>query len=82
MPLAFETFKWLVAFASLVGVVLNIRRNRACFYVWAATNAAWTLVDIHHGVYAQAALQAVYFGLAIWGLYEWKQTTPGIAAER
>ncbi len=69
----FEAFKWTIALASVVGVVMNIRRMRACFYVWAATNAAWTVIDVYHGVWAQAALQAVYFGLAIWGIVAWKE---------
>lgn len=72
----FEAFKWLIAAASIVGVVLNIRRMRSCFYVWAGTNAAWTAIDVYHGVWAQAALQAVYFGLAIWGIVAWKEKKP------
>jgi nicotinamide riboside transporter PnuC len=64
----FEIFKWLVAGASLVGVVLNIRRRRECFFVWAVTNASWTIVDVYHGISSQAALQAVYFCLALWGI--------------
>lgn len=69
----FEAFKWSLAVASLSGVVLNIKRRRECFLIWAGTNAAWTVVDVIHGVWAQAALQAVYFGLAIWGIIEWRQ---------
>lgn len=70
---AFEILKWLTAFASIVGVVLNIRRQRACFYVWAATNATWAAIDAVHGIWSQAALQVVYFGLAIWGIRSWKR---------
>lgn len=71
--MAFEIFKWTLALASLAGVVLNIRRRRECFYVWAVTNAAWTGVDLYHGIWAQSVLQFTYFGLAIWGLREWKE---------
>jgi hypothetical protein len=69
----FEVFKWLIALASVAGVVLNIRRLRSCFYVWAVTNAAWAGIDLYHGVWAQAALQAVYLGLAVWGIKAWKK---------
>lgn len=69
----FEIFKWLLAVASIVGVVLNIRRRHECFYIWAVTNFAWTLVDIAHSVWAQSVLQAVYFVLAIWGIIEWRK---------
>lgn len=71
--MGFEVIKWSLAALSIVGVVLNIRRRRECFAVWCATNAAWTAVDVIHGVWAQAALQFVYFLLAIWGLMEWKK---------
>jgi len=69
----FEPFKWFLAAASLIGVVLNIRRKRVCFAVWLFTNAAWTAVDLWHGVWAQSVLQAVYFGLAVWGIIAWRK---------
>lgn len=65
--------EWLLVTASLIGVVLNIKRRLECFYVWCVTNAAWTVVDAVHGIWSQAFLQFVYFLLAIWGLIEWKR---------
>jgi hypothetical protein len=70
--MTFEAFKWALAALSVTGVVLNVRRLRACFFVWAFTNASWAAVDLYHGVWAQAALQAVYFGLAVWGIVAWR----------
>lgn len=67
-----SAISWAATLASIAGVVLNIRRNRVCFFVWAATNAFWCGLDLWHGIYSQAALQTVYFGLAIWGIREWK----------
>lgn len=69
----FEIGKWALALLSLVGVVLNIKRRRECFIVWTVTNASWVAVDLWHGVLAQAALQAVYVVLAIWGFWHWRQ---------
>ena len=69
----FAIFQWTTAALSLTGVVLNIRRVRACFYVWAVTNAAWAAVDAWYG--AQAAQQVAYFALAIWGIVAWKRQT-------
>jgi len=63
---------WLLAAASLVGVVLNIRRRRACFAIWIATNAAWCAIDMAAGLPAQAMLMAVYTGLAMWGYVAWR----------
>ena len=64
---------WMLTAASLIGVVLNIKKNKACFAIWAVTNAAWAVIDYTAGVTAQAALFAVYFCLAIWGLVEWRR---------
>ncbi|RQW89901.1 MAG: hypothetical protein EHM79_02015 [Geobacter sp.] len=75
----------ILTMASLVGVVLNIRQNRACFYIWTVTNAAWAVVDFRAGLPAQAALFAIYFGLSVWGIIEWKRKSshrqPATSAE-
>ena len=68
-------FPWLVSGLALVGVWLNIRKRPSCFAIWAFTNAAWTLIDLDHGLPAQAALQFVYFGLSVYGLREWTKRT-------
>lgn len=68
-----EAFSWSMVALSLAGTVLNIRRRRACFYLWCIGNAGWTAVDLYHGIYSQAALQAVYFGLSVWGIVAWKR---------
>ena len=63
----------LLTVASLIGVVLNIKKRRECFYIWAVTNAAWTFVDYHQGVPAQAVLFFVYFLLSVWGIWAWRK---------
>lgn len=67
---------WITAIASLVGVWLNIRRHVACFWIWTGTNVIWTVIDLQAGIYAQATLQAVYVGLALYGLWSWSQDPP------
>ena len=62
---------WLVAAASLLGTVLNIRRLRASFAIWFCTNVAWSAYDFAHGLPAQGCLMAVYAGLAVWGYVAW-----------
>lgn len=69
-----QWISWLTAILSLTGVVLNIRKRRECFYLWAVSNSIWCCIDLYHGIYAQAALMAVYFGLAIWGIVAWRGT--------
>jgi nicotinamide riboside transporter PnuC len=62
---------WIASLAALLAVWLNIRRNVASFWIWSATNAIWTYADYTHGLHAQAALQAVYFALSIYGIRKW-----------
>jgi len=68
-----DLWHWPLVAGSLIGVVLNIRHDRRCFVVWTITNAIWCGVDWWAGIYSQAALQAVYCGLAVWGLIEWSR---------
>jgi len=64
---------WIVTLASIVGTVANIYKRRWCFAVWAATNATWCAYDAYLGIWPQAALMGVYFGLAVYGLAKWKK---------
>jgi len=68
---------WLMAVLSLLGVVLNIHGYRVCFVFWAITNATWAVADYRHGLPQQAALQAVYFGLSIYGIVRWSRVGGG-----
>ena len=66
-------FYWLISLAALVGVWLNIRKHVASFWIWSVTNATWAYVDWAHGIYPQAALQAVYFVLSLYGIWKWSE---------
>ena len=62
---------WLTSIASLVAVLFNIKKHVASFWIWAGTNAVWTYADLTHGLLPQAALQAVYFALSLYGIWNW-----------
>ena len=64
---------WMTSIASLIGVWLNIKKHVACFYIWTATNAIWAYVDLKHEIYPQAALQSIYFLMAIYGVCIWSR---------
>ena len=64
---------WIVTVLAVAGVILNIKKRRECFYVWAFTNTAWMFYDYSIGAVAQSALFAVYVVLALWGIYEWRK---------
>jgi len=66
---------WLTSIAAVIGVWLNIKKHVACFWIWSATNATWTYVDFTHGMYPQAALQAVYCVLSLYGIWKWTRVT-------
>ncbi|MBK9386436.1 MAG: nicotinamide mononucleotide transporter [Planctomycetes bacterium] len=65
------TLLWIVSAASLLATWLNIRGVRACFAIWAITNAVWASIDYVVGIYPQAALHAVYCALALYGFHHW-----------
>jgi len=71
---------WLTGAASLVAVLLNIQKRRACFAIWAVTNAVWAYADFCHGLPAQALLQLCYFALSLHGLRIWREDRrrPGV----
>ena len=73
---------WLMAVLSLLGVVLNIHGYRVCFVLWAITNATWAVADYRHGLPQQAALQAVYFVLSIYGIAHWSRAAPRVREAR
>lgn len=64
---------WAIAIASLLGVWLNIHRHVACFWIWGVTNATWAYADATHGLLPQAAVQAMYFALSIYGIVRWNR---------
>jgi membrane protein implicated in regulation of membrane protease activity len=67
-----EIFTYVLTVLALVGVVLNIKKNKACFYIWSFTNSAWAIVDFNKGIPAQGILFSIYAVLAIYGLWEWR----------
>ena len=68
----FTIVTWVFTAGAITGVILNIKKKRSCFYIWTVTNGAWAIVDFAKGIPAQGVLFTVYFGLAIWGIIEWK----------
>lgn len=76
------SFNWtdLLLLLSLIGVYANIKRKKICFKIWFITNACWAGVDYYTAfttprkeLYRQAIMFTIYFGLAIYGMYEWRK---------
>ena len=64
---------WLVTAVCLSGTVLNVKKVRWCFHLWAVGNIAWLAIDIHNRLYSRALLDLVQLALAIWGAVEWRR---------
>jgi hypothetical protein len=71
--MSFSIFTFVLTAASLVGVWLNIKKNKVCFYIWSGTNFSWAAVDFVSGLFWQGVLFSIYFVLAIYGVYEWRK---------
>ena len=73
MPSAEAIAGWLTTAACLTGTILNVRKVRWCFHLWAAGNIAWLAMDLHNRLYSRAVLDLVQLILAVWGAVEWKR---------
>jgi nicotinamide mononucleotide transporter len=69
----FSTFTVILTILAMIGVVLNIKKKIACFYIWFFTNASWAVVDFYKDIPAQGILFTIYTGLAVYGLIEWRK---------
>lgn len=67
------TWAWLLVPIGIIGVILNNHRRIECFYLWGVTSLAWAFIDYQKGIYPQAVLFLIYFGLAIHGYVSWKR---------
>lgn len=68
----FELFTWVITGLSVIGVILNAQKKISGFYFWMVANFSWVIIDLHKGVYAQAALFGFYFIMCFYGVYAWK----------
>ena len=64
---------WAVTAVCLGGTVLNVKKVRWCFHLWALGNIAWLAIDLGNGLYSRAFLDLVQLALAIWGAVEWRR---------
>ena len=64
---------WIVTAVCLGGTVLNVKKVRWCFHLWALGNIAWLAIDLGNGLYSRAFLDLVQLALAVWGAVEWRR---------
>lgn len=68
-----EGILWAITGISLIGTAANMLQKRWGFYFWAVANFVWVFYDLDIGAYQQAFLMAIYFVMAIVGLFTWKK---------
>lgn len=62
---------WIITAISLIGTILNIKKNIACFYLWTIGNIAWLIFDLYSGLYSRTVLDMVQLVFSIWGIIAW-----------
>lgn len=68
-----EIFSYVLAAISLTGTILNIKKVKYCFYIWAFTNAAWIVYDVLMLTWGRIPLDALHFVTAVWGIFSWSK---------
>lgn len=66
---------------SMIGTILNVRRDWRGFIFWAAANTGWVVIDFKAGLYAQSLMFLIYLVLALWGIYDWRKRPRGKPAD-
>lgn len=64
---------YIAAAFAIFGAILNVRRRRAGFAVWCATNLYWMAHNAVIGEWAQMAIYTVNLLIAAWGFLQWGQ---------
>jgi nicotinamide riboside transporter PnuC len=54
-----------------LGVILNNRRMRACFFVWLVSNAIMFGIHAWVGIWSLAIRDGIFLVLAVEGWYRW-----------
>lgn len=58
---------------AVAGAVMNNRKMRVCFVVWAISNSLSVLVHVAYGTWSLAARDVVFLGLAVHGFILWRK---------
>jgi hypothetical protein len=55
-----EWFRWTIFAVTMLGVVLNIKKNRWCFPVWLVANVAWLIINLEAGIIQGAITYGIF----------------------
>lgn len=66
-----EGFDILVSLSGKYGRWLNIKKKRACFYIWSCCATYWMVRDFQIGLYSQGIFCIISIGFHLYGAYNW-----------
>ena len=67
------SWTWILTGLCIAGAILNIRKKRSGFLLWAGCNVAWMFLDFRLGLISQGVLFGVYAALALYGFAAWRK---------
>ena len=76
MILTISDLMWLVAAASIIGCILNVKKLKESYLIWTATNIAFATYNWYIGSYAQSVNFIACLCTSVWGIYEWYKNAP------
>jgi len=65
-------FYYFITLLAIIAVMLNIKKNHYCYYIWAVTNTVFVIQTVYLHAYNLVILNIVMLSLTFWGLYEWR----------
>lgn len=71
--------EWVAALLGLAMVACNLRLHPLGWVLSVASSVLYALVFLQAQLYGQLGLQALFIGMALWGLWQWLR--PGVAAQ-
>lgn len=64
---------WLALTLSALGILLNAKKNSACWPVWILSTLAWAGFAMQTKVWSLLLLQVIFFVANCYGWYEWRK---------
>lgn len=57
----------------LIGMMLNVKKNKACFIMWLIGNMIWLLIDVYSMAISRVILDVIQQIFNLWGIIEWRK---------
>lgn len=68
-----QSISFLATILCFIGMILNVKKMKACFIVWLIGNTVWLLIDIHSMAISRVVLDIAQQIFNVWGLIEWRK---------